>query len=344
MRNSYWVIGSGALGSYVGMCLHQTNAAVVFHCRSNYEAIQKNGLTISNDQLTWTSLNLSLSNGFATAFPCSVGLLCTKSSDNDRVLSDLAKTAYPKIIVCMQNGIGLEEKILQYLPDVTVISTVCFIKVTPKSSNHFHHDFGKMMALAQYDPSTRSYLSNTPVLSKIKEDLTLARMTFHPGKFEDVLWTKLAFNASLCLLSILHNESTTQLAKSSEYRHQFYQLLHEVEKVAESVGAKIDLPFIMTDLSRFAVASKPVFHSMKLDYDQGKSLELESMFFNLQKIARKNGVKTSLLDSTIAKVVRMTQLELSDKKSIAAMIERRAERSAKKPIQCDNRPQLKSSL
>ena len=158
MRNSYWVIGTGAIGSYVGMCLHQTNAAVVFHCRSNYESIQTNGLTVSNNKLTWTSTNLLLSNDFSKAPSCTVGLLCTKSSDNDRVLSDLAKTAYPKIIICMQNGIGLEEKILHYLPDITVITTVCFIKVTPRSPHHFHHDFGKMIALAQYDPTTQSYL------------------------------------------------------------------------------------------------------------------------------------------------------------------------------------------
>ncbi|MDP1573793.1 MAG: 2-dehydropantoate 2-reductase [Coxiellaceae bacterium] len=312
MRNTYLVMGTGALGAHIGSLLHRSEKAVVFHCRSNYSAIQQSGLTVSDQEQSWTSYNLLLSNELATALPCSVGLLCIKSYENDNLLCELAKINYPKIIICMQNGIGIEEKILQYLPDVTVISAVSFIKVTPKSKNHFHHNFGNTVALAQYNPSTKKYLENTEILSKIKMDFISAGITVNSKKFKDVLWTKLAFNVPLCLLSIIYNQSTTALVRDDNFRARFFQLLKEIEMIAQKEGADIDLLFIMADLKRFSSTKTEVFHSMKTDFDNNKRIESEAMFDNVIKIARKHNLQTPLLDQAMH--------QLSYKRSISAII------------------------
>ena len=328
MRNSYLIIGTGAIGAYVGSLLHRSERAVVFHCRSNYEFIQRDGLTISDQQHSWTSYSLLLSNDLSKALPCSVGLLCTKSYENDNLLRSLSRTNYPKIIICMQNGIGMEEKILRYLPDVTIISAICFVKVTPRSKNHFHHDFGNTIALAQYDPTTKQYLEKTGILSAVTADFVRAGVTAHPKKFKDVLWTKLALNVPLCLLSIIHNQSTTALARDTHYRSRFYELLHEIEKIAKSEGAEIDVPFIMTDLKRFASTGTEVFHSMKADFDHNRPIEFESMFYNVFKIARRNNISTPLLDDAIGRVKKLFLSKSSDESSISALIKTRQTKCA----------------
>src|SRR3990167_7310659 len=320
MRNSYLIIGTGAIGAYVGSLLHRSERAVVFHCRSNYEFIQRDGLTISDQQHSWTSYSLLLSNDLSKALPCSVGLLCTKSYENDNLLRSLSRTNYPKIIICMQNGIGMEEKILRYLPDVTIISAICFVKVTPRSKNHFHHDFGNTIALAQYDPTTKQYLENTEVLSAIKSDFVSAGLSVHPKKFKDVLWTKLALNMPLCLLSIIHNQSTTVLSRDTHYRSRFYELLFEIEKIAKSEGAEIDASFILSDLKRFASTKTDVFHSMKSDFDRDHPIEFETMFYNVFRIARRNNVSTPLLDDSIGRVKKLFLSKSSDATSIDALI------------------------
>ena len=160
-----------------------------------------------------------------------------------------------------------------------------------------------------------------------------------------MLWTKLGLNVPLCLLSIIHDQSTTALTRDAHYRSLFYELLHEIGKIAKTEGAEIDVSFIISDLKRFASTKTDVFHSMKSDFDRNQPIEFETMFHNVFRIARRNNVATPLLDDAIIKVNKLSLSRSSNAASIAALVKMREARNANNASGGKVRaPLLRSSL
>lgn len=117
--------------------------------------------------------------------------------------------------------------------------------------------------------------ANIPI--KLAEDLLLAR------------WQKLVWNIPYNGLSVVLNATTDELMANTDTRPLVEQLMWEVATGAKSCDRIISDRFIELMLD-YTLKMKPYRTSMKIDYDEKRPMEVETMFRNPLSLARKNGI------------------------------------------------------
>lgn len=90
-------------------------------------------------------------------------------------------------------------------------------------------------------------------------------------------------------LSVVINATTNQLMADIHTRQLVEQLMREVATGAESTGRIIEDSFIQMMLD-YTVKMKPYRTSMKIDYDENRSLEVKAIFGNPLRKAQEKGV------------------------------------------------------
>ncbi|MCK5666901.1 MAG: hypothetical protein KAI17_25615, partial [Thiotrichaceae bacterium] len=130
MKSKILVIGAGAIGGFYGALLARQGADVSVVCRSNYHTVKKNGFAINSPDLgCWNFKPIQVINHPKDYLgDADYVLLCSKVvADINRV--ELIKEAIKPhtAIVCIQNGIGIEQELQNAFPDNELISGLAFI-------------------------------------------------------------------------------------------------------------------------------------------------------------------------------------------------------------------------
>ena len=116
----------------------------------------------------------------------------------------------------------------------------------------------------------------------LAEDLLLAR------------WKKLVWNIPYNGLSVVLNATTNELMTHENARSLVEQLMAEVVAGAASMGRIIPDRFIQQMLD-YTEKMTPYRTSMKIDCDEGRPMEIETMFGNPLRAARAMGVDLPLI-------------------------------------------------
>ncbi len=124
------VIGAGAIGGFYGSLLAKAGADVSVVCRSDYAHVKQHGFAINSEVLgSWNFMpSQVLQQAGDYEGPADYVLLCTKVIPSlDRVA--LLKPAVSKhtSIVFIQNGINIEQELLDAFPDNDIISGLAYI-------------------------------------------------------------------------------------------------------------------------------------------------------------------------------------------------------------------------
>ncbi len=288
--NRYAIIGTGAIGGFCAAELIEAGFNV--HCllRSNFDAVSKNGITILNKEGKTTYQVKAYKT--VTSMPvCDVILITLKATSNDILKGILPKLMHDKtLVVLLQNGIGVEEELAEYISPQQIIGGSCMLKVTQIKPGIIEHTGLNTIELAQYyiDPKKKGITDHVKLLI---EDFNKTQFqTIASPHLPTVRWKKLAGNIPSNALSIILDEYTQDILNDVSGYELMCNVTQEVISTAKQCGAEIPDSFYQTRLQIFETFKKmdKSYSSTKLDFDAKKPLEIKVIYENTIRIAKEN--------------------------------------------------------
>ncbi|MCO8120458.1 putative 2-dehydropantoate 2-reductase [Stieleria sp. TO1_6] len=294
-KNSYAIIGSGALGGLYGALLAAAGHDVHFLLHSDFDHVRTHGLKIESH---WGDFELPDVNAYksADAMPaCDVTLLGLKTVNN-HLLPELLKqpTSGGGVVLVLQNGLGVERDVAQLVGEDRVLGGCCFLCSNKVGPGHIRHiDYGRIV----FGP-LRNTAQTLAISDQIRQEMDAAGIEVQcSDDLNKVRWRKLMWNIPFNGLSVALDASTDKLVASQAAVELVRDIISEVHSAAAACGAQIGAEWIdkTIDHTRQMV---PYDSSMRLDYLAGRPMELQAILKNPIETARRAGVampKTEML-------------------------------------------------
>jgi 2-dehydropantoate 2-reductase len=295
MNKTYGIIGTGAVGALYGAWLMRAGFEVHFLARSDYNHIRTHGLVIDSVQGDFTLPHVNVYADAAAMPECDVVAITLKTTENrvlPRVLPHIIKDN--GVVLVMQNGLGFEQMVASIVGPERVMGVLCFVCSNKVGPGHIRHlDFGHI-TIGQYSHNGKpsgitadmEAVGNDFIKAGVKVNLALDLATAR--------WKKLVWNVPYNGLSVVLNATTDTLMKNKDSRDLVRRLMQEVCAGAAACGHPVEETFIEEMLS-YTDSMQPYTTSMKIDFDQRRPMEVESIFGAPLDAATKAGADLPLL-------------------------------------------------
>ena len=289
VRRSYAILGTGALGGFYGACLQRSGVDVHFLLKSDREHVSKHGLVVDSKDGDFTLPHVN-AYGEAGKMPhCDVVVVALKTTQNHLLPNMLPNVVKDDgVVLVLQNGLGVEEEVAQIVGSERVMGGLCFLCSNKVGPGHIRHlDYGEI-TLAEYAAHYQA-TGVTERMRQIQGDFEVAGIRINLA--EDLLlarWQKLIWNIPYNGLSVVLNAATDELMADAHTRALVEELMREVVAGAAKCDRIIADSFVQKMLD-YTVKMKPYRTSMKIDYDERRSLEVETMFGNPLRAAQQAG-------------------------------------------------------
>jgi 2-dehydropantoate 2-reductase len=308
----YAILGTGALGGFYGARLCRAGADVCFLLHSDFEHVRRHGLVIDSKDGDFVLPSVRAYGDVREMPPCNVVIVALKATQNHLLPALLPPVLTEDgIVLLMQNGLGGEEEAARAAPGHAVLAGLCFLCSNKVGPGHIRHlDYGTVRFAAYPDDSAPAGASvrmqdiaedfaNAGLQVDIKPDLLLAR------------WQKLVWNVPMSGLSVVLDADTQALMANPHTQALAVDIMREVVAGARACGRIIHDGFVnkMLDMT---VAMPPYRASMKIDFDDGKPMEVEAIYGNPLRAARQAGATLPLVETLYR------QLKFLDARSVKA--------------------------
>jgi 2-dehydropantoate 2-reductase len=296
MKKSYAIIGTGAIGGYCAVKLQQAGFDV--HCllRSDYSFVHENGLSIIEDNEV-ISIPVKAYQDIHSMPSCDVILITLKTTENwilKNLLNNLLHA--DSIVAVLQNGIGIEEELAEFIEPKKIIGGSSHLKVTKISPGTIKHFNFNTLEWAQYYSDDQHHEISASA-EAIAHDFKIAG--FDSMAFEHlptIKWKKVASNIASSGLSVVLDASLDELVENLSSFELLKSLTKEVITAAKTCGANIPNNFYDFRLSVFESFRnmKKCYSSMKDDFNAKKPIEIHAIYENAINIAKKHNVSMPL--------------------------------------------------
>ena len=273
-RRSYAILGTGALGGYYGALLHHAGHDVHFLTRSDHDHVKTYGLKVESPHGDLSVPEPQAYRGVGDMPPCDVAVVALKTTHNHalpELLPGIIKD--DGVVLVLQNGLSPESEVAAVVGEERVVGGLCFLCSNKVGPGHVRHlDYGRI-AIGEYARpgiSDRTQMivddfAPTGVPITLSEDLKLAR------------WQKLVWNVPYNGLSVAFDARTDELMAHEPTRAMVVVLMKEVAAAAEAVDGRVIEPAFIQKMLDHTEKMTPYDTSMKLDFDAGRPLEVESI-------------------------------------------------------------------
>src|SRR3989339_1336824 len=175
LQKTYAVLGTGAIGGYCAAKLNQAGFDV--HCllRSDFDYVKKSGLAILTDQGKITT-HVHAYQQIDELPKCDVVLVALKTTQNHLLKTMLPKVMHDNsVVVLLQNGIGAEQEIAQFIEASKIIGATCSLKVSKIAPGVIRHFNENNVRFAQYYTNSQHEEIST-VSKQLAEDFNRAEI------------------------------------------------------------------------------------------------------------------------------------------------------------------------
>ncbi|MGJ3253331.1 MAG: putative 2-dehydropantoate 2-reductase [Elainellaceae cyanobacterium] len=286
----YAILGTGALGGFYGARLQQAGAEVHFLLRGDYEHVCQHGLAVDSPDGNFVLPHVHAYRHVSDMPPCDVVIVALKTTQNN-LLPDLLGPVLDEngVVLVLQNGLGIEDRVADIVGAHRVIGGVCFICSNKVGPGHIRHLDYKAIALGEYAPNYESR-GISDRMSAIAQDFNRADIPIDLSP--DLLltrWKKLVWNIPFNGLSVVLDATTQEMMANPSSRKLAQQLMGEVADIANAYGRPISDEFVQKMIDH-TDAMTPYRTSMKIDYDEHRPLEIEAIVGHPLQLARQAGV------------------------------------------------------
>ena len=281
---SYTVVGTGAVGGYYGGRLAEHGKTVNFLARSDYQQIRDNGLRVDSPRGNFHLKDVNVYEKPNQLPPSDVLLIALKTTSNTK-LKDLISPILKKktAILVLQNGLGMEEEFRRWFPDNPVLGGMCFICSRKAAPGHIHHQDYGLITLGCLD-KTDTDLRNAIGQDMEESDIPVTLI----DDLHEARWRKLLWNIPYNGLSVALDANTKKIMDTASSRSIIERLMREVIAGAGACGVSIE-DEAADKMLAFTDKMIPYEPSMKLDFDNNRTMELEYMYHRPIREAAEKG-------------------------------------------------------
>ncbi|KAI8098884.1 2-dehydropantoate 2-reductase [Halteromyces radiatus] len=325
MSPSVLTVGTGAIGAIYSWRLSKS-AQVTTVCRSNYSVVNDNGFSINSVKfgqenfkphhvVKTVSEAVEANNGA----PFDYVLVTMKALPEVYNVADIiapAVTPGQTTIVLIQNGLGVEEPIVENFPDNPLVSIVAYIGTSQTSPGHISMVGKESLAVGTYLPSkVDSSIQKQSFIDLLLQGGVDAMAL---DDIERIRWQKLFWNASFSPVCALTGMNTSELLANKEALTSVKSVMKEVILAANAMGYDFDVDEQVKDMIERTEATAMNYKpSMQLDLERKQPMEVEVILGTPLRRAKAKGLHVphlelmhDLLSATNAKTMidRKSQL------------------------------------
>ena len=273
------VIGAGAVGGFFGAKLATAGHDVTFVFRSDTELIRERGFTIKSAQGDFTIDNPQVVADAAELEPADFVVVAVKATANEAVIPVIKQTLKPGgAVLLIQNGINAESDYAAALdPDQSVIGAIALIAAERTEPNVVQHYSLGALTIGKYGPDYEAQ----PDDEQTKDLAAILDGAGVPAHVANSLlsarWQKLFWNGSFNPVSVLASMNSKEMTDEPHAADLCKRLMAEYLAAAKADGCH-DLT--ETDCEFMFQSSVHMDHydpSMKVDFDHGRQMEVDSI-------------------------------------------------------------------
>jgi 2-dehydropantoate 2-reductase len=286
------IVGAGALGSLFGGLLARAGASVWLYNPSNVahvQAIQSAGLRIERDAESWHVPVPATTTPEALAEADLVGIF-VKAHQTARAMEQIAPLLSPRSwVLSLQNGIGMEREILQFVPAERFLRGVTAQGATLLAPGR--------VRWAGVGP-TRLGRWRGPLTPEIEGILGLLRKaqieTEYSEEIERLLWEKILINCAINPLTALFDQPNGSIVHDPELREIAGAVAREVLRVAQAHGVTLTEAEAVERVETVACKTAQNISSMLQDVRRGRPTEIEYINGAVVREGRRLGIATPI--------------------------------------------------
>ena len=292
------IVGAGAVGALFGSALARQGARVSVVCRSDYDAVSRDGYDIHSS--VFGDHRFRPERVYRNVADCREPpdylLLTSKVLENvDRAALIRPAVGPRTVIVLIQNGVDIEPPIAAAFPENELLSSLAFVAVGRGAPGQVNHLSLGSLIMGRYPAGV------TPAAQALAAAFEAGKV---PCKLtENVIgarWQKAVWNAVFNPISILGGVLDTNAMLRTEAEVAFARsAMQEVCDVAQAAGHP-QSPNLIEQMLATTKAMPAYKTSMALDYENGRPMEIEAILGNTVRAGRKVGVATPNLDAIYA--------------------------------------------
>jgi 2-dehydropantoate 2-reductase len=303
------VVGCGAVGSYYGAKLGHSGQEMHFLLRSDYEAVRRKGVFVRSAEGDF-HYHPKCARTPEEIGVCDLVIVALKTTANDQ----LAKLAGPLVgkstaILTLQNGLGNEEQLAKLFGAEKTLGGLCFVcinRIEPGIIQHIAHGTIIMGEFNRWpEPRTHEIaglIRNSGVPCKVTDNLAQAH------------WEKLVWNVPFNGLGVAAAAGydavvsgmlpantaigncfdSQKLLAEPRWEQLVRELMLEVIAAANALGLNLPVSAAEKQIARTREMGEYKASTL-LDFENGLPLELESLFLEPLRQARKAGVSAPRL-------------------------------------------------
>ncbi|KIX05568.1 uncharacterized protein Z518_06440 [Rhinocladiella mackenziei CBS 650.93] len=299
------LFGAGSIGAVHLYQFQQAGCKVTAVCRSNYDAVKKNGFKLFSQK--FGNVEFRPDALVRDAKECSdiydFVFIATKSFPGSNLVGMIRPVIHDHTaIVLAQNGIAIEDEISQAYPNNPLLSCVVYLPATQPEQGVIHYE--EMLNLLEIGtfpshapPSHKAVATKLADLviagggeAQVHDDVQVAR------------WSKLLMNCAWNPISALSMSTDGHfLTSSSPYAYDLvWSVMMEIVALAQKVGIPIDDQVAKEKLSiaqRRAATNQGREISMLQDVKQGRLFEVEAIVGNTVRLGKQHGVNMPLTEA-----------------------------------------------
>jgi 2-dehydropantoate 2-reductase len=303
VRPKVLLFGAGSVGA-VYLWLLSKVADTTAVCRSNYEAVSRDGFII-NSSIFGQGIQFKPrvvrdcdeAATKASGVPYDYIVVCSKAIPGlvPKLIAP-AVTPGKTVIVLVQNGVGIEQEYCDAFVNTPIISAVVYLPATQRPVGVVRHGEVEKLQIGAF-PSTAS---NGPAKS-FSGLITAAGGTAEC--FDDVQpkrWYKLLVNASwnpICALTL--SKDTNVLESCVEASNVLLAVMMEIRDIADAYGYIITKEEVEYQLGRAQArisSNAGIEPSMLQDVQGGRRIEVEAIVGNVVRMGKMKGVRCDRLE------------------------------------------------
>jgi 2-dehydropantoate 2-reductase len=304
------VVGCGALGSYYGACLSRAGKETHFLLRSDYAAVQEEGVRIRSADGDFIARPACATDPREIG-PVDLVIIGLKATANRHFATLLPPlVSGHTAVLTLQNGLGNEEALAALFPPGQILGGLCFVclnRVAPGVIQHLAH--GRIV-LGEF---------NGPAIPRTHQIAQAFRDANIPCEVTDQLalahWQKLVWNIAFNGLGVASAAgidamirpengirkvgpclTTDLLLADGQWLSLVRELMAEVVRVAAALGHDLPANSVEHQIARTLEmgAYQP---STLIDFERGQPLELDALFLEPLRQARAARVDTPRLEA-----------------------------------------------
>lgn len=291
------VVGCGAIGSLFAAHMAQVEDAEVWAfdvSKAHVDAINSKGLRLSGVSKLVSHPRATTEPGEVP--PCEFGVVATKSLQTRGAIEKTARIFADGAVCSVQNGVGNEEIIAEYVP--RVIRGVTFPAGRIIEPGHVQQDTGGKTWIGPFEPKPAS-MDEVRALAGLMTRGGMETLAMEDAR--GAQWTKLIFNAATnpigALTGLPHGVACDQPA----LRSLISRLVAEGVAVAKALGITLDSdPDKLVDHAREVAYEHKA--SMLQDVLARRTTEVDALNGGIVNFGKDVGVPTPLNEALCALV------------------------------------------